>query len=122
MLIDTNNVEALILQDKRLLKKLPEAKTHYDQWLFGKRVPAIRFIAEKAILQILESLNTRDNLSILEEYFQEPVSIRAIDYHVARSHKLPLADLEKSFNEMEGFQNYFCIGRDQDHAYISFWR
>jgi len=105
MLIDTKNVEELILQDKRLLKRLPQVKSHYNQWLFGKRVPAVKFLAEKAILQILESLNTRECLAILEEYFQESVSLRTIDYHVARSHKLPLIDLERSLNEMEGFQN-----------------
>ena len=33
-----------------------------------------------------------------------------------------LSNLEKELNEMEGFQDYFCLGRNKESAYLSFWR
>jgi hypothetical protein len=122
MQIDNFNIDQVVFQDKRLQKELDHLKGLFDQWVLGTKVPALRFLAQKSRLELLENLNTPTNIAILERYFNEKVSIQTIDYHVARHHKIPIEDIEMALNEMEGFTNNFSISRDAEYVYISFWR
>lgn len=122
MLIHNKNIEELVFKDKKLMKQLPGLKHLFDQWLIGQRVPALRFLSQKSVLEMLEGLTAHDNIAILEDYFQDEVSLRTIDFHVARNNKIPLEELQSTLDSMEGFQDNFCLWRDTDHAYLSFWR
>jgi hypothetical protein len=122
MQIDNNNIDQLIFQDKRIQKELDHFKGLFDQWVLGTKVPALRFLAQKSRLELLEHLNTKTNIAILERYFNEKVGVQTIDYHIARHHKVPIQEVEVALNGMEGFVNNFSISRDADYAYISFWR
>lgn len=122
MNIDKNNIDELFFMDKKLQQEFPSFKPQIDQWVLGRQIPALRFLSQKSQLELLEKLNTSDNLAILERYFKEKVSIQTIDYHIARHHKIDLNDLETFLLEMSGFSNNFSISRDADYAYISFWR
>ncbi len=122
MWIHNKNIEELVFGDKKLMKQLPHLKHLFDQWLLGQQIPSLRFLSQKSVLEMLESLSISDNIAILEEYFQDEVSLRTIDFHIARNNKIPLAELQSTLEEMEGFQDNFCLWRDADHAYLSFWR
>lgn len=122
MQLDKNNIEELIFMDKRFHKELPDQKHHFDQWVLGQRVPALRFLSQKSTLELLEQLNTPINIAILERYFKEKVFVKTIDYHVVRHHKVPLEDLDFFLNDMQGFANNFSVSRDDRYAYLSFWR
>ncbi len=122
MWIHNKNIEELIFKDKKLMKQLSHLKNLADQWLMGQQVPALRFLSQKSVLEMLESLSSHDNIAILEEYFQDEVSLRTIDFHIARNNKIPLTELQSALNVMEGFHDNFCLWRDSDYAYLSFWR
>jgi len=121
LLINHKNVDDLIFMDKKLKDQLPEFNDLFNQWFIGKRMPSLRFLSQKASLSLLEKIEGR-HLSILSKYFNEEVSVEPIDYHVARTHKVPVDDLEGFLNGMKGFSQNFSLSRDKDHAYISFWR
>lgn len=122
MQIDYNNIDDLIFKDKKIRNEFPSFKNLFDQWILGKQVPALKFLAQKSRLQMLEKLGLKNNLSILESYFNEAVDVKSIDYRVARHHKIPLKDIECSLNTMVGFTNNFSISRNAEHVYVSFWR
>lgn len=123
MQITNDNIDDLIFSNKRLQKLLPEElKPSFDQWLMGKRVPALRFLSQKSQLELLDKLNTPNNIAILEGYFKEKVSIKPIDYRTVKHHTVPLEELDAFLRDMGGFANNCVISRDDRYAYLVFWR
>ena len=119
--IDIKNVEELIFYNKPLRKKLSEFQDLYNQWTLGKQAPTLKFLSQKALMSFLERLKN-DHIKILEDHFKEEIKVRAIDYHTVRNHKIPIAEAEKVLCETKGFKDNFCVCRNGNHLYISFWR
>ncbi len=122
MLLQINNIEELFFEDKLLLKKFPSLTDVYNQWLMGKRATALRFLSQKSCLEVLEKLNTEDNLAILSKYFNEKVDIKPIEYHTVRNYKIPLSELSESINAINSFKDNFSISTDGSYCYLVFWR
>jgi hypothetical protein len=124
MQIDIYNIDQLIFQDKRLNKELSHFKALFDQWTLGIRIPALRFLAQKSRLELLENLNTPTNKAILEKYFNEKVDVQTIDYHIAQHHKVPIREAEVILNTMDNDweTNNVSVSRDAEYLYISIWR
>jgi hypothetical protein len=122
MLIDKNNVDEIVFMDKKLRDELLHLKHHFDQWTLGKRVPALRFLAQRSQLAMLDDLAKTNNRLTLEKYLNEKVDIQTMDYHIAKHHAVPLAEAEGFLNNMQGFANNYSVSRDEVYLYISFWR
>jgi hypothetical protein len=118
MEIDIRNIDDLIFSDKRIQKEFVCFKYLFDQWLLGTKVPALRFLAQKSRLELLDKLSLEGNRAILNKYFQENVVVLTMDYHSAKHYTLPLDKV----GEITGWLPNFCISRDAEQLYVSTWR
>lgn len=121
LIIDIQNVEELIFYNKPLQKRLTDFQNTFDQWTLGKRVPQLGFLSQRAKLTFLESVQD-EHLDIISEFLNEKVTTDPIDYHIGKNYTIPLEGLEEWLLNHKGFNNNFCLGRDRDKVYISFWR
>lgn len=119
MEINFKNVEEIIFFDKKVQDLMPEFKHFFDQWMIGKRVPGLAEMANKSILNLLESI-TDDHIKKLEDYFEQTVIVVKINTNLVKNISL---DLEKEIN-LCGFTEYkeFCAYRGKDDIFLSFWR
>ena len=122
MLINLKNAEILIFQDKKIMEKLPDLHSLYNQWLLGVRQPALKFLAQKAILKLLEKLSESNYINILEKYFNEKIEVKSIDYHPIKNLKVSIHDAEKTLNLLTYDGQNVSISRDAEYCYISIWK
>lgn len=120
MRINLNNIEELIFQDKEAQKLLPEFTPNFDQWRLAQRVPGLKQMGRRSIIQVLNSF-TVDHIEALEKYFDDFVVLDSIDQRLVVNKTVDLEELESELCEVADFQE-FCIYRDSDQVRISFWR
>ena len=119
MIINHKNIEELIFEDKKVQSLLPQYKTYFDQWIVGKRNPALRFISNRVAFSLLEKLT--DEIPTLEDYFKEEVIVESVDFRSSKSITTKIDELDVGVFDQKSYKD-FCISRDRDHCYISFWR
>ena len=120
MNLNLNNAEELIFHDKGVQKLLPEFQDLFNQWRFAFVTPGFKSLGKKSVMDLLNGL-TPEHVEILEKHFKSKVTISKMDYHVIRNCEFKLAEVESGLENIEGFP-YFCMSRDKDQVYISFWR
>lgn len=121
VLINLQNIEELIFLDNMVRTLLPDLRHIFDQWLLSKRVPTLRSLRLRSLMDMLNSL-TNEHIRKLEEYYQDSLALDKIDYHIVRNVTLPLSfNADKELSDFVGYSN-FIIGRDEEQVYISFWR
>jgi hypothetical protein len=121
--LNFSTVEELIFFDTAVQQKLPPHMfSIFEQWRLAKRVPYLREIGKSAILDFLNGLND-DDVAILEEHFDEKIIVERLNYSIAMHVKVPLSESKicGELCKVEGF-NYFCLSRDDEYLYISWWR
>ena len=121
MKFDIHNVD-VIFSDKQLQKEFPELQPLYGQWLLGIKVPALRFLAQKSRLELLEKLDTADNRAILEKHFKENVTVQPIDYHTIKNYKIKLDEAEEILNGLSGSVSGFSVSRNRANLYMTTWK
>lgn len=119
MEINLNNIEQLIFFDKKLQVLLPEYRHLFDQWQLGQRVPGMKTLAQRSILDLLNSLNKK-NITVLEEYFKNTIVVEKINHKLVAGHNWHLNEDDK-LCQFSGYRD-FCVTRTKDNASISFWR
>jgi hypothetical protein len=122
MQVNIYNVDETIFLDKQIQKELSHLKPLFDQWLLGTKVPALRFLAQKSRLEMLEQLDTESNRAILTNYFNESTSVQPMDYRIVKHYKIPVSETEKTLNAMTGEVKNFSAARDAEYVYLSVWR
>lgn len=121
LLLNLQNVEGLIFSDEKIRSLLPELRPAFDQWLLSKRVPALRSLRLRSLMDVLNGL-TGDQVIVLEEYFGDNIALDRLDYHVTKNVTLPLDfNSDKELADCVSYSN-FAISRDEGRLYISFWR
>lgn len=121
--LNFSTVEELIFYDREAQNLLPPHMfSYFEQWRLAQRVPFLRDIGKRALLDFLNGLEDED-VSILEQYFGEKIFVERLNYSIVTNVRIPLNEstLCKELCEIEGF-NYFSTWRDGDFLYISFWR
>ena len=122
MLLNIYNVDDLIFLDKQIQKELSHLKPLFDQWLMGTKVPALRFLAQKSRLEMLEQLDTDKNRAILASYFNESTLVQPMDYRIVKNYKIPVSEVETTLNAMTWEVKNFSAVRDAEYVYLSIWR
>lgn len=115
--------EEFIFQNEETYGLLPPAFFNYfEQWKMGKRIPALRQVGKRAVLDFINNLQD-EHLEALEDYFGERIVIEKLNYNIVQNVKIPLAEEKicEHLCEVTGF-SYFSAWRDDEHLYISFWR
>lgn len=121
VLLNLENVEELIFLDSTVRTLLPDLRHIFDQWLLSKRVPTLRSLRLRSLMDFLNSL-TPTHVRKLEEYFHDSLALDKLDYRIVRNTTLPLGfNADKELSDFVGFGN-FTMSRDAERVYISFWR
>ena len=118
--INLQNVKDLIMTDKEITNLLPEFKMFFDTWKFSVRYPTFKSLGEKALMDFLLALKL-EHIKILEQYFNDSISIHAMDYRMVRNRTFQLDSFEKDDLQLAGFP-YLSIYRDSSKVYITNWR
>lgn len=121
VLLNLKNIEELIFLDSSVRTLLPDLRHIFDQWLLSKRVPTLRSLRLRSLMDMLNSLKN-EHIRKLEEYFQDSLALDKIDYHIVRNATLSLDfNADKELLDYVGYGN-FTISRNAEQVYISFWR
>ena len=119
MEINLKNIENLIFYDKKVQELFPQFRHLFDQWQLGQRIPGMRQLGQRSVLEFLHSLD-ETNIHKLQEYFSENISVDKIDYKLCDNFNTTISDTEKLCE----FSNYreFCITRNKENVSFTFCR
>lgn len=122
MLISFSNAENLVFTDNQLTQMMQKHFSIFEQWRLGKRIPYLRNMGKKAILDFLNVLDD-DDIELLENYFGEKIEIEKLNYNIAVDYKILLSETEicKTLCTIESLNN-FSTWRDDKYLYISTWK
>ena len=118
--MNLQNVEEVIFMDKRVWPVLPEFRHLFDSWNLGTRVTALRNLARRSVMDFLNGLQD-EHIVKLSEYFDEPVTVDKLDYHVVRNLDVPLENAVGDLEKCDGFLD-LAICRKGSRLYISLWK
>ncbi len=113
-------VENLLFKNKSLIKQFPEFSSYYQQWLLAQRVPFLRDMGKKAILNLLNNLN-ENHLDIISQHYEDNVKLEKFNHNIIVNFKSTIDNLEDELNSRQEVGNPL-IYRENDQVYISFWR
>ena len=121
IVINLLNVENLIFMDTKLRALLPDLCHIFDQWLIAQRIPYLRSIRRRSLIDLLNNLSD-EHVAILEEYFQDSLILAKIDYHIVRNLTVPITEIERELNRLDSMFQNLSISRDEGSLYISMWK
>src|SRR5205809_958229 len=113
MLINFQNVEELIFFNRDIQEELPEFKSMFEQWAIGIKSPLFKKVANKAKLELLNSL-THEHVLILEKYLKEQVFVAHLNYKITQDYTCEVKDLECFLWDYDGFDDNYNISREGD--------
>jgi len=119
MEINLQNIEQLLFFDKKAQALLPEFRHLFDQWQLGQRIPGMKTLGQRSVLELLNSLNEH-HVRKLEEYLADTILVDKVDHRLVAHHEWPVDEAD----ELCRFAGYrdFCLSRDKGRIHISFWR
>lgn len=122
MILNSKNIEELVLNNPGLLNKLHHLKTYIDQWKLGQMVPALRSTGQKAKLDLLNTLSI-DDIKIIRNYLNvDAITVEKLEYSTIKNYVINIRDSEKFLNKSNMLFGDFCISRDGDQLYLCSWR
>ena len=119
MEINLQNIEQLLFFDKKAQALLPEFRHFFDQWQLGQRIPGMKTLGQRSVLELLNSLNEK-HIRKLEEYFNEEILVGKLDHRLVAHHEWSIGKAD-GLCQYAGYRD-FCLSLKGDKAYISFWR
>lgn len=119
MEINLQNIEQLIFFDKKVQALFPEFRHLFDQWQLGQRIPGMKTLGQRSVLELLNSFNEKHILK-LQEYFDDTILVDKIDHRLVANFEWPI----EATSELCQFTGYkeFCLSRNKDKVSITFWR
>lgn len=115
IVINIQNIEDLILKNPGLHRVLDDQQHIIQQWKMSSRIPYLRSLKQKSLIDLLNSLNS-DNIIKLEEYFKDTITLNKLNYKLIKN-----MVLEFDAEEIDGLSN-FAITRDDKNIGVTFWR
>jgi hypothetical protein len=119
MEINLQNIEELIFFDKKAQALFPEFRHFFDQWQLGQRLPGMKTLGQRSVFELLNSLD-ENRIRKLEEYFSDIIIVDKIDNRLTACHDWQI-DESDELCKLAGYRD-FCIHRDKDRIYSTFWR
>jgi hypothetical protein len=122
MILNSNNVENLVLENPGLLKKLPHLASLAGQWKLGKFVPALTATAKKAKIDFLNGLSAEDTELIRAHLGLSSLVVERLDYALVKNHVLNIDAAQTTLNELRLEAVDFCIDRKGCSLYVCSWK
>lgn len=122
MILNSHNIEDLVLRNPGLLNKLSHLNDQIQQWKLGQIVPALRPTGQKAKLDLLKKLTESDVLIIRDYLKMESLTLETIEYATVKNFTTNIVKVEELLNGGDIMLGDFCVARDGDQVYICTWR
>lgn len=121
IVINIKNVEQLVFLNKKVRDLLPDFRHLFDQWRLSQMSPLLRSVGKRSLLDFLIGVNNQ-HILILNEFFNDDVTIDRLDYHTVMNMECSAEELEDKLNEIQPQYPYFSTSRKGNQVYISFWK
>ena len=118
MEIDFYNIEEKIFMEKRLQQLLPELKPLFDRWNFAKVNGLFTFL-KSVESQLLDSLS-EGHISIIAKYYKEAIVIKKNNINIIKNYSYNLNE-DYNLHQPREYKD-FCISRDKNNIFLTFWR
>lgn len=120
MEINLRNIEEAIFFDKKAQALLPEFRHLFDQWQLGQRIPGMKTLGQRSVLDLLNSLN-EIHIRKLEEYFGDTILVDKLDHRLVAHYEMSTEAEDAGLCQFSGYRD-FCLTRNGDKINVSFWR
>jgi hypothetical protein len=120
MIINLKNIEELIFYDKKVQSLLPDLRNFFDQWSLGQRFPGMKTLAQRSVLDLLNSLNN-EHIFKLQEHFGDIIILDKIDNRLVANYSANIDSFENELCQFTGYRD-FCLTRKNNKLEITFWR
>jgi hypothetical protein len=120
MIINLKNIEELIFYDKKVQLLLPDLRHLFDQWSLGQRFSGMKTLAQRSVLDLLNSLNNEHILK-LQEHFGDIIILDKIDNRLVANYSTNVDQFENELCKFTGYRD-FCLTRKNNQLEITFWR
>ena len=120
MEINLQNIEEIIFYNSKVWQHIPESIQFYNEWSLSKRVPGLRDLGKRSILNFLNNMNN-DTIQKLENFFGKSIIINKTNDKIIENISITVDDIEDNICQFDNFKD-FCITRNSDVASITFWR
>lgn len=121
IVVNLENVEELILKNNDLVNSLPDLRYLVDQWLLTYRIPFMRNLKKKTLINFLNAIEEK-HLKILQEYLGDSLAIYKINSDIVKNISFPVNIDIADYLDNEYNFSYYCISRDENKVYLTFWR
>jgi hypothetical protein len=118
--INLGNVEALVLKDSVLRAKLPDLRAYFDTWFTGHSIPALRTLAARTKIELLQAIRP-EHLSVLSEYLGQEVSVRSFDPNAVSNRTCQIQNATDCLDGL-GEHAEVVVYRKGDTISITAWR
>jgi hypothetical protein len=122
MILNSSNIEDLVLRNPGLLNKLSHYRDQIEQWKLGQMIPALRPMGQKGKLDLLKKL-TEGDVKVIRDYLKlDSLTLETLEYATVKNHTTTISDAEDLLNSRNVMLRDFCIARDGEQLYICTWR
>jgi hypothetical protein len=122
MILNSNNIEDLVLKNSSVVNSLSHFRNLIDQWKLGQMIPALRPTGQKAKIDLLNKLTNEDIEIIKKINNLNHLTLEKLDYSSISFNTTNIFEADKLLNNGETMLGDFCINRDGDQLYICTWR
>jgi hypothetical protein len=115
-----DNIENLVFSNNRVVASLPKYKDIFDSWMLSKRVPHLRNLHQKAILDFLQHVED-DELEIIS--IINKVDITDVDRNFLRTKNIVCKPEELEF-KLDKQLNIIglALHRSKDEVKLLLWK
>lgn len=123
IVINFKNIEELVFFNDDIRKSLyAKYQKFYDTWTISKRVPHLKAIGLKAILDLLSSLDQED-ITFLSEHFKQDVKVEKLSYHLVQNVSMDISsEIELFLDEKLDWKGEIAIHRNAKMLHLTSWR
>lgn len=119
MEINLKNIEQIIFMNKEIRAVLPEFRYIFDQWEMSYRIPGLKAMGQKAIVDLLNGLKDEHIVKISSQ-LNEEIQLNRLNNKLVEHYDCNTGE----YGELCRFAEYkdFCLFRKGDQLKITFWR
>lgn len=119
MVINLQNIEAILFKNPEVKILLSDLRYIFDQWLLSYRSPALIRMRKQSLIDLLNTLDGT-HIEKLAKLFKSVVFIEKIQHHLVKNLDLPIMDTVE-LADYNGYKN-IAVSRNADKLSITLVR